>query len=110
VSIESVFQSRGLQLSPERVPKIEPLDLLEVDGDSQAPSVLSGSEEGVDNNTALFLGSVVDLKVHQDRISTADTGQNKGIKLERPWFKNLLLETSSLSIRHRLKLPNERMF
>lgn len=75
ISVETVLETT-LADSPERVPKLEPIDHdLEMDGDA-TPNLLDVVDE--DSNTALFLGPVMEMKISHDRVSAADTGQSNG--------------------------------
>ncbi|XP_034235601.1 protein tramtrack, beta isoform-like isoform X2 [Thrips palmi] len=85
ISVETVLETT-LAHSPDRVPKLEPMDHdLEIDGDA-TPSLLDAVDE--DSNTALFLGPVMEMKISHDRVSASDTGQSN----DGPFFsaeKNL---------------------
>lgn len=62
--------------SPDRVPKLEPMDHdLEIDEDA-TPSLLDVVDE--DSNAALFLGPVMEMKISHERVSASDTGQSNG--------------------------------
>lgn len=75
ISVEAVLETT---LSPDRVPKLEPMDHDLEDGD--VTSILSdAAEDQSDSNAALFLGPVLEMDIsHDSRISASDTGQNNG--------------------------------
>lgn len=64
-------------LSPDRVPKLEPMDH-ELEIDSDAVAILSDvAEDQSESDATMFLGPVMDMKIsHDSRVS--DTGQNNG--------------------------------
>ena len=73
VSVETVLETA---LSPDRVPKLEPMDH-EVEADSDTAPILSdAAEDQAENNAVMFLGPVMDMQISHDRVS--DTGQNNG--------------------------------
>lgn len=79
ISVETVLET-SLAHSPDRVPKLEPMDHdLETDGEG-TPSLIDAVDE--DSNTALFLGPVMEMKISHDRVSASDTGQSNGTDAE----------------------------
>lgn len=76
VAVEAVLETA---LSPERVPKLEPIDHeLETDGDV-TPILPDPADDQSDNDAALFLGPVLEMNLsHDSSVSASDTGQNNG--------------------------------
>ncbi|KAK3927367.1 Broad-complex core protein isoforms 1/2/3/4/5 [Frankliniella fusca] len=76
IAVEAVLETT---LSPERVPKLEPVDHDE-DTDGDASAILSdAAEDPNDSTTDLFLGSVMEMSITPDNsVSASDTGQNNG--------------------------------
>ncbi|KAJ1523890.1 hypothetical protein ONE63_010444 [Megalurothrips usitatus] len=76
VSVETVLEEH---LSPEIVPKLEPVDHeLEMDEDI-TPILSDGAEDQIENKSALLLGPVVVMEdAHESSVSASDTGQNNG--------------------------------
>lgn len=76
VAVEAVLETG---LSPERVPKLEPIDHeLETDGDV-TPILPDPADDQSDSDAALFLGPVLEMNLsHDSSVSASDTGQNNG--------------------------------